>query len=119
MRLALILQEASCAHASPVTLGTEQAVKISMSAAQARTTATRMRLAQIRSATSRALAMLDTKGREQAASKMTAWAGTAVTSTPSAKTCQGLTIFCVCARQDSRRWALDVPDHRAPAQMAM
>ena len=65
------------------------AVKTSMSAAQARTTATRMRLARTRSAASRALAMLDTKGREQVAPKMTAWAGTSVTSTPSAKTCQG------------------------------
>ncbi len=89
MQVALILQAVSSAHANPASLVQEQAVKISTSAAQARTTATRMRLARTRSAASRALAMLDTRGREQAAPKMTVWAGTAVTSTPSAKTCQG------------------------------
>ena len=73
----------------PLVLEHSQRVQMSTSAAQASTTATRMRLARTRSAASHALAMLDTRGREQAAPKMTVWVGTAVTSTPSAKTCQG------------------------------
>jgi hypothetical protein len=116
MQFVQTLQAVSSARANQAILVLEQAVKMSMNAAQGRTPATRTRYALIQPAASLALAILATKGREQIVQKTTVGAGTTATSTPFAKICQGRTVFRACVHRDSRQWAVVARDHPAHAQ---